>query len=49
MQFPSDSDVLPLDSERARSVVQAGTLPWEELIATYGAKFMEGLALLGTL
>ena len=31
-----------------RLVAQAGALPWEELIATYGAKFMEGLALLGT-
>ena len=34
--------------ELGRLVAQAGTLPWEELIATYGAKFMEGLALLGT-
>jgi len=34
--------------ELGRLVAQAGTLPWEELIATYGARFMEGLALLGT-
>jgi len=34
--------------ELGRLVAQAGSLPWEELIATYGAKFMEGLALLGT-
>ena len=34
--------------ELGRLVAQAGTLPWGTLIATYGAKFMEGLALLGT-
>jgi len=34
--------------ELGRLVAQAGALPWEELIATYGAKFVEGLALLGT-
>ena len=34
--------------ELGRLVAQAGTLPWDELIAAYGAKFMEGLALLGT-
>ena len=34
--------------ELGRLVAQAGTLPWEELIATYGTKFMAGLALLGT-
>ena len=34
--------------ELGRLVAQAGTLPWEELSATYGRLFMEGLALLGT-
>jgi len=34
--------------ELGRLVAQAGTLPWDELIATYGALLMEGLALLGT-
>jgi len=34
--------------ELGRLVAQAGTLPWEELVASYGAKFMEGLTLLGT-
>jgi uncharacterized protein YbgA (DUF1722 family) len=34
--------------ELGRLVAQAGTLPWEELVGTYGAKFMEGLSLLGT-
>ena len=29
------------------SVAQAGTLPWDDLVATYGARFMEGLVLLG--
>jgi hypothetical protein len=31
-----------------RLVAKAGTIPWEELSATYGALYMEGLALLGT-
>ena len=34
--------------ELGRLVAQAGALPWEEMIATYGRLFMEGLALLGT-
>jgi uncharacterized protein YbgA (DUF1722 family)/uncharacterized protein YbbK (DUF523 family) len=34
--------------ELGRLVAQAGTLPWDELIATYGTQFMEGLTLLGT-
>jgi uncharacterized protein YbgA (DUF1722 family) len=34
--------------ELGRLVAQAGTLPWDELVATYEAKFVEGLALLGT-
>jgi uncharacterized protein YbgA (DUF1722 family) len=34
--------------ELGRLVAQAGTLPWKEMSATYGAQFMEGLALLGT-
>jgi uncharacterized protein YbgA (DUF1722 family) len=34
--------------ELGRLVAQAGSLPWDDLIATYCAKFMEGLALLGT-
>jgi hypothetical protein len=33
---------------RAISGAQAGTLPREERVATYGAQFMAGLALLGT-
>ena len=34
--------------ELGRMVAQAGSLPWDELVATYGARFTEGLALLGT-
>jgi uncharacterized protein YbgA (DUF1722 family) len=34
--------------ELGRLVAQAGTLPWDELVGTYGPRFMEGLALLGT-
>ena len=34
--------------ELGRLVAQAGALPWDELIATYGVRFMDGLALLGT-
>ena len=34
--------------ELGRLVAQAGSLPWDELIAAYGPKLMEGLALLGT-
>jgi uncharacterized protein YbbK (DUF523 family) len=34
--------------ELGRLAAQAGALPWDELVTTYGAKFMEGLALLGT-
>jgi uncharacterized protein YbgA (DUF1722 family)/uncharacterized protein YbbK (DUF523 family) len=34
--------------ELGRLVAQAGALPWDELGATYGVRFMEGLALLGT-
>jgi len=34
--------------ELGRLVAQAGALPWDELSATYGVRFMEGLALLGT-
>ncbi len=34
--------------EMGRLVAQAGALPWDELVAAYGARFMEGLALLGT-
>jgi uncharacterized protein YbgA (DUF1722 family)/uncharacterized protein YbbK (DUF523 family) len=34
--------------ELGRLVAQAGVLLWEELVATYGAQFMAGLALLGT-
>ena len=33
--------------ELGRLVAQAGTLPWDDLTAAYGAKCMEGLALLG--
>jgi hypothetical protein len=32
--------------ELGRLVAQAGSLPWEEPITKYGAKFLEGLALL---
>ena len=35
-------------TEMGRLVAKAGTIPWDELSATYGALFMEGLALLGT-
>jgi uncharacterized protein YbgA (DUF1722 family)/uncharacterized protein YbbK (DUF523 family) len=35
-------------AEMGRLVAKAGTIPWVELSATYGALFMEGLALLGT-
>jgi len=35
-------------TDMGRLVAQAGSLPWEELAATYGRLFMEGLALLGT-
>lgn len=35
-------------TEMGRLVAQAGTIPWEELSATYGRLFMEGLTLLGT-
>jgi uncharacterized protein YbgA (DUF1722 family) len=35
-------------TELGRLVARAGTIPWQELSATYGALFMEGLALLGT-
>jgi uncharacterized protein YbgA (DUF1722 family) len=35
-------------TEIGRLVAQAGTIPWAQLSATYGALFMEGLALLGT-
>jgi uncharacterized protein YbgA (DUF1722 family)/uncharacterized protein YbbK (DUF523 family) len=34
--------------ELGRLVARAGTIPWEELSATYGKLFMDGLALLGT-
>ena len=34
--------------ELGRLVAQAGTLSWDELVSMYGAKFMEGMALLGT-
>jgi uncharacterized protein YbgA (DUF1722 family)/uncharacterized protein YbbK (DUF523 family) len=34
--------------ELGRLVAEAGSRPWDELIVSYGAKFMEGLALLGT-
>jgi uncharacterized protein YbgA (DUF1722 family) len=37
-----------LGSVQGRLVATAGTVPWEELSATYGQLFMEGLALLGT-
>ena len=32
----------------APPAARAGTVPWQELSATYGRLFMEGLALLGT-
>jgi uncharacterized protein YbgA (DUF1722 family) len=35
-------------TEMGRLVAKAGTIPWPELSVTYGALFMEGLALLGT-
>ena len=35
-------------TELGRLVAKAGTIPWDELSATYGRLFMEGLALLGT-
>jgi uncharacterized protein YbgA (DUF1722 family) len=35
-------------TEMGRLVAKAGTIPWDELSATYGRLFMEGLALLGT-
>jgi len=35
-------------TELGRLVAKAGTIPWAELSATYGALFMEGLALLAT-
>ena len=35
-------------TEMGRLVAKAGSIPWEELSTTYGALFMEGLALLGT-
>jgi uncharacterized protein YbgA (DUF1722 family)/uncharacterized protein YbbK (DUF523 family) len=34
--------------ELGRLVAQAGALPWEELCATYGVRFMGGMALLAT-
>jgi len=35
-------------TEMGKLMARAGTIPWEELSATYGRLFMEGLALLGT-
>ncbi|MGQ9600356.1 MAG: YbgA family protein [Anaerolineae bacterium] len=35
-------------TEMGRLVARAGTVPWDELSATYGQRFMEALALLGT-
>jgi uncharacterized protein YbgA (DUF1722 family) len=35
-------------TELGRLVAKAGTIPWVELSAVYGAQFIEGLALLGT-
>ena len=35
-------------TEMGRLVAKAGTVPWDELSDTYGRRFMEGLALLGT-
>ena len=35
-------------TEMGRLVAKAGTIPWNELSATYGRLFMEGLALLST-
>jgi len=34
--------------ELGRLVAQAGSLPWDELSAAYGVRYMEGLALLET-
>ena len=34
--------------EMGRLVAQAGSLPWEELVETYGRLLMEGLEVLGT-
>jgi uncharacterized protein YbgA (DUF1722 family)/uncharacterized protein YbbK (DUF523 family) len=34
--------------EMGRLVAQAGSLPWEELVETYGSLLMEGLKVLGT-
>jgi len=34
--------------ELDRLVAQSGALPWDELIASYGAKFMESFSLVGT-
>jgi len=34
--------------EMGRLVAQAGSLPWEELVETYGRLLMEGLGVLGT-
>jgi uncharacterized protein YbgA (DUF1722 family)/uncharacterized protein YbbK (DUF523 family) len=34
--------------EMGRLVAQAGSLPWEELVETYGSLLMEGLRVLGT-
>jgi len=34
--------------EMGRLVAQAGSLPWEELVGTYGRLLMEGLTVLGT-
>ena len=34
--------------ELGRIVAQAGVLPWDDLVASYGGGFMEGLALLAT-
>lgn len=39
---------IKLYQELGRLVAQAGSLPWDELIAAYVAQFMEGLSLLGT-
>jgi uncharacterized protein YbgA (DUF1722 family) len=35
-------------TEMGRLVARAGTIPWEQLSATYGTMLMDGLALLGT-
>jgi uncharacterized protein YbgA (DUF1722 family) len=34
--------------EMGRLVAQAGSLPWEEMVETYGRLLMEGLKVLGT-